>query len=217
MNTRVERLVAELEKRGIPGMLVSTPENRRYLSGFTGSAGVLIITPSTAKLATDFRYYEQVREQAPDFALVEVPQQMPRVLAAELRTLGLTSVAFESQDLTVETYNQWSAAMEGVDLIPTSGIVEGLRAVKEPAELEAIERAVSVSDAAITYIMDTIRPGMTEREVSWALRFTCAPTVPRRWPLRPSPPARVPRCHTQCPRTGPYRPVSRWSSIWAPG
>ncbi len=169
MNTRVERLLAELEKRGIPGMLISTPENRRYLSGFTGSAGVLIITPAAAKLATDFRYYEQAREQAPDFCLVEVPQQMPRVLADELSALGLTSVAFESQDLTVAIYNQWAAAMEGVELIPTSGIVEGLRAVKEPAELEAIERAVSVSDAAITYIMDTIRPGMTERQVSWAL------------------------------------------------
>lgn len=169
MNNRVDRLVAALEARDLPAMLVTAPENRRYLSGFTGSAGALIITPRAAKLATDFRYYEQVKEQAPDFQLVQVPQQMPRVLAQEMAALGLKRVAFESQDLTVETYDQWSRAMEGIELVPTSGIVEELRAVKEPDELAAIERAVAVSDAAITYMMDTIRPGMTERQVTWEL------------------------------------------------
>ncbi|MHB1318387.1 MAG: M24 family metallopeptidase, partial [Anaerolineae bacterium] len=165
----MERLLSALEARDLPGMLVTAPENRRYLSGFTGSAGALIITPRAAKLATDFRYYEQVREQSPDFELVQVPQQMPRVLAQELAALGLRRVAFESQDLTVETYDQWSRAMEGIELVPTSGIVEELRAVKEPDELAAIERAVAVSDAAITYMMDSIRPGMTERQVTWEL------------------------------------------------
>ncbi|MFO7697932.1 MAG: Xaa-Pro peptidase family protein [Anaerolineae bacterium] len=169
MNNRVDRLVAALQARDLPGMLVTAPENRRYLSGFTGSAGALIITPQAAKLATDFRYYEQVREQAPAFELVQVPQQMPRVLAQELAALGLKRVAFESQDLTVETYDMWSQAMDGIELVPTSMIVEELRAVKEPDELAAIERAVAVSDAAITYMMDTIRPGMTERQVSWEL------------------------------------------------
>jgi len=169
MNTRVERLVRELQERDLPGILVTTPENRRYLSGFTGSAGVLIITPQVARLATDFRYYEQVREQAPDFELVQVPQQMPRVLAAELAALGLKRIAFESQDVTVETYNQWVQAMEGVELVPTSGIVEELRAVKEAGEIAAIEQAVRVADAAMTYIMETIHPGMTEREVAWQL------------------------------------------------
>jgi Xaa-Pro aminopeptidase len=169
MSNRMERLVAALESQGLPAMLVSAPENRRYLSGFTGSAGVLIITSRAARLATDFRYYEQVREQAPDFELVPVPQQMPRVLAAELAALGVTRVGFESQDLTVDTYNQWSAAMPGVELLPTSGIVEELRAIKEPDELAAIERAVKVSDDAITHIMNTIRPGMTERDVTWEL------------------------------------------------
>ncbi|NLT73082.1 MAG: aminopeptidase P family protein [Chloroflexi bacterium] len=169
MTTRVERLVAALEARDLEGMLVSSPENRRYLSGFTGSAGVLLITAQAAKLATDFRYYEQVAEQAPDFELVAVPQQMPQVLARELRALGLERVAFESQDLTVETYNIWAQAFEGIELVPTSGIVEELRAVKEPVELEAIERAVRISDAAMVHLMDVLRPGMTERQVAWEL------------------------------------------------
>ncbi|MGI6367180.1 MAG: M24 family metallopeptidase [Anaerolineae bacterium] len=170
MNNRVLRLLEQLEKRGLKGMLVSSPENRRYLSGFAGSAGVLIIAPGVTKIATDFRYYEQVAEQAPEFELVKVVASTPDVLAQELKRLGLTEVAFESDNLTVTTYNQWAAAMQGVNLVPTSGIIEQLRAVKEPVELEAIQRAVDIADGAMTEMMETIQVGMTEREVAWALQ-----------------------------------------------
>ncbi len=169
MNLRVQRLIEALERQGLPGMLISGTENRRYLSGFSGSAGVLIITPQAARLATDFRYYEQVREQAPDFELVEVPQRMEQVLAREIADLGLTRVGFESAALTYETYESWRKAMPQVELVPTTGLVEGLRAIKDEAELAAITEAVRVADQAMEHIMDTIRPGMTEREVSWEL------------------------------------------------
>ena len=168
MNQRVEGLIQALEP-GLEGILISSPENRRYLSGFTGSAGVLIITPETARLATDFRYYEQVRQQAPEFELVEVSQRVEPVLARELAALGLERIGFESAAITHETYERWRNALSSVELVPTTGLVEGLRAVKDESELAAIAEAVRIADEAIEQMMDTIRPGMTERQVAWDL------------------------------------------------
>ena len=70
MNQRLDRITDELDRRELGGMLVSRPENRRYLSGFTGSAGNLLISPDQAILATDSRYTEQANDQAPDFRVV---------------------------------------------------------------------------------------------------------------------------------------------------
>jgi Xaa-Pro aminopeptidase len=169
MNQRMQRLIETLDQHELDGLLIASPENRRYLSGFSGSAGVLIITPQVARLATDFRYYEQVREQAPDFELVEAPQRMEQVLAREIADLGLKRVGFESAALTYETYESWRKAMPASELVPTTGLVEGLRAIKDEGELAAIIEAVRVADEAIEHLMDTIRPGMTERQVAWEL------------------------------------------------
>lgn len=168
MNPRTQRLIQLLQEQDLPGILISSPENRRYLSGFTGSAGVLIITPEVARLATDFRYYEQVRQQAPDYELVEVPQRMDQVLARQVAELGLERVAFEGAALTYETYATWRKALQA-ELVPTSGLVEQLRAVKDEGEMAAISEAVRIADEAIEHMMDTMRPGMTERQVAWEL------------------------------------------------
>lgn len=166
---RVERLRTLIVQQGLDALLVVGAENRRYLSGFTGSAGVLIITPHEALLATDFRYYEQVKLQAPDFALVEVVGLVAKALAAEVQRLGLRRVGFEAQNLTVDTYQQWQTEMPGVEWAPTKGLVESLRMVKDEGEIALIEQAVDLADAAMTHIMEWMRPGVTEREVSWEL------------------------------------------------
>ncbi|NLD71527.1 MAG: aminopeptidase P family protein [Chloroflexi bacterium] len=169
MNERVTRLRAILADTHLDAFLVTQPENRRYLSGFSGSAGVLIITPEEALLATDFRYYEQVRQQAPDFTLVEVTDKTPPVLAERLAALGARRVGMESQDLTVDIYSQWQEAMPNIEWVPLTGVVEGLREVKDADELATIEEAVRIADRAMEHIYDWIRPGVTEQEVAWEL------------------------------------------------
>jgi len=166
---RIERLRELLAQQSLEALLVSGAENRRYLSGFTGSAGVLIITAEEALLATDFRYYEQVKMQAPAFALVEVVGSVVKALAAQVQRLGVHRVGFEAQNLSVETYQQWQAEMPTVEWAPTQGLVESLRMVKDEAEITFIEEAVHLADAAMIHIMEWMRPGVTEREVSWEL------------------------------------------------
>jgi len=169
MHERLMRLRAALAALEADVLLVTQPENRRYLSGFTGSAGVLIISQEQALLATDFRYYEQVRQQAPDFALVEVTDSLPPVLAERLTALGARRVAFEAGDVTVETFQKWQEVIAGVEWAATTGVVEGLREIKDAGELAAIERAVAIADRAMEHIYDWVHPGVTEREVAWEL------------------------------------------------
>ena len=95
MNQRLSRLRRPMEEQGLDALLVEQPENRRYLSGFTGSSALLVITAQQARLITDFRYYEQVRQQAPDFALAEVTDRVEPVLAERLEKVGARRVGID--------------------------------------------------------------------------------------------------------------------------
>ncbi len=163
----LRKKLAELE---LDAVLISQPENRRYLSGFTGSAGVLIISQEAALLATDFRYYTQVAEEAPDFELAEIPQKLTDQLPELLERIGAQRVGFESEHVTVAQLDRWREAASDVEWVATTGLVEELRAVKSPAEIEAIRRAVTVTDQAFAQVIQTLRPGVKERDVAWALQ-----------------------------------------------
>ena len=72
MSARLDKLRGLLPEKGVDALLISMPENRRYVSGFTGSAGYLFITGEQAVLGTDFRYTEQAEGQSPDFQIVRI-------------------------------------------------------------------------------------------------------------------------------------------------
>ena len=178
MNDRVTRLRAALAEAELEACFISAPENWRYLSGFTGSAGYLIISRDDAVLATDFRYVEQAGEQCPDFRVHRIRGRFDWLpeLAAEL---GVKRIGFESADLTVGAYNAITEALQkagtekgvanGIAFTSTSSLVEPLRTVKEPGELALITRAVEIADAAIEAVTATIEVGETERSVAWRL------------------------------------------------
>ena len=178
MSQRLTNLRNLLKERKLDALLVSSEENRRYLSGFTGSAGYLFITQDDAALATDFRYYEQVEQQAPDFRLVRVTggsSWLPDVVAEA----GARRIGFESDDITVAVHQHLartlkeSSSLEGkrVRLAPTTGITVELRALKEPNEMELLQRAIDISDQAIDRVAPTIKAGQTETEVAWQLEL----------------------------------------------
>lgn len=177
MNTtpkRLQKLRTTLSEKGVPAILISQPENRYYLSGFSGSAGYLLITAERQLLATDFRYVEQVKRQSPGFSLFEIKGEMPAWFPAfisGLGGLGLKELYFEAEDLTFDSYFKFKdiIAPLNIELKPSSGLVEAMRAVKEPGETALIEQAVAVSDAAIEHIRRAARPGMTEIQMAWEI------------------------------------------------
>lgn len=170
---RLARLRAIMAREELDAFVTTQPENRRYLSGFTGSSGIALVSAERAVLATDFRYYEQMRRQAPSFDLAEVTGAATPVVASVLAELRAHRVGFETHALTVETCEQWRrnkvhfAATPGVEWLPTTGIVEGLRQEKDAAEVRAIEEAVRIADEAMSHLMSWIKPGVTERQVAW--------------------------------------------------
>lgn len=167
--TRLRELMAE---SNLDGLLIAQPENRRYLSGFTGSAGVLIVAPGRQAIATDFRYYEQVQTQCSDWELFRVGYDFEGKILDVLRDLGLGGrlVGFEASHLSVDQLQRWERALKGrVQLAATTHLVEDMRMSKGEEELEAIRRAVALADEALDHIYDWMQPGMTERQMAWEL------------------------------------------------
>jgi Xaa-Pro aminopeptidase len=165
---RLTKLRAILPEQDIDAVLISQPENRRYLSGFTGSAGWLVITAERAMMVTDFRYYEQVGREAPDFELAKIKTRVADLLPELLADLDVKRLGFESQHLTVEQLNTFKAA-EGVEWLPLENTVEKIRAVKDENEIDALRRSAALNDDAFTHLLEVIEPGMTEREAAWEI------------------------------------------------
>ena len=162
-----------MSRRGFDAILVSQPENRRYLSGFTGSAGFLLVTDQEAVLATDFRYTEQATTQAPNYKIFQVSGALSAWLPELIANLDNGRLGFEDRYVTFSLYRQLSNILKetlpGLDLIPVEGLLESLRAVKESEEIELIARAAEISDRAFETVTSTLQPGTTEKEVAWLL------------------------------------------------
>ncbi|MSQ11741.1 MAG: aminopeptidase P family protein [Dehalococcoidia bacterium] len=171
---RVAKLREKLPELGVDAFFVSTPENRRYLSGFSGSAGYLLITQQHAILATDFRYIEQGGRQATDFRVHRIGAPLSWVVDL-LKETGARKIAFESENLTVGVFNRVRDAVKDAGLdgevtwTPTTNVVGVIRAVKDAGELKLIERACQITDLAFDQVTPTIEPGETEKAVAWRL------------------------------------------------
>ena len=172
--TRIEKLRESLESIGADAFLVSTPENRRYLSGFTGSAGHLILTHEDAILATDFRYIQQAERQATGYQVLRTAGGY-HWLAEIAKELGARRIAFESDNMTVAAHESATSVLRNLvpetrpELVATEGVVDGLRAVKDAGEIELLRKAVEIADTALGQVAPTIEPGMTEAQVAWAI------------------------------------------------
>jgi Xaa-Pro aminopeptidase len=167
---RLSKLRETLAADGLDAMFVTQPQNVRYLSGFTGGDGsVLVVTRQEAVVVTGFIYREQVQREAPDWELVEAKDRLISVFPDLVARLGVRRVGFESTHLTVDRHREWAEALPDCELVPVKGVVEGLRSVKGEDEIDAIAKAVVLADSAFAHIVKLIRPGMTEKEVGWEL------------------------------------------------
>ena len=174
MNNRLEQVRGKLIADKLDALLISSAENRRYLSGFTGTAGYLVITQNQAMLYTDFRYIEQSAQQAPDFQVVRMTggyEWLPEFATEQ----GIRRIGFEASNLSYSIYKSFSDAFSKfkgkneLELLPTLNIVEPLRALKDANELALITEAVNIADGAFLDVSSTIEIGETERSIAWRL------------------------------------------------
>jgi Xaa-Pro aminopeptidase len=170
---RRAKLLAALAAQNLDAFLVTHPHNRRYLSGFTGedmppldTAGVLLVTPREAILLTDTRFNIQAADEFADGTVRVRGPRLIESLAEQIRALPVRRLGFEAQHLLYSHYEDLRKALPDVELVPTRGLIDKQRTVKDDAELALLRHAVAISDQAFDEMSAQIRPGMTEKQVA---------------------------------------------------
>lgn len=169
----MDRISEQLQEKGIDALLVTNSYNRRYISGFTGTSGLCLLASSVRELLTDFRYVEQALEQtkANGFTVVRHGADMLATVAEQVAKYGVKKLGFEKNDVSYAMYEQLCAAMPDIELLPVSGMIEEMRLIKTAREIAIIQEAADIADRAFTHMLDFIKPGRTELEVSNELEF----------------------------------------------
>ena len=167
MIDRLSAIRANFDEWQVDALLLISPANRRWASGFTGSAAQLLISRQRAVLATDSRYWEQAAAEAPAFEIFQMRDEKD-AMANFLATAGAQRIGVESSHVTLAR----QAALdkhEGFVWVPLASTIEPLRAVKSAGELAAIRAAARLTDATVAQVPRLARPGVSERAVAWEL------------------------------------------------
>jgi Xaa-Pro aminopeptidase len=187
LNSKIQDRIAAIRQalveKELDALMVSIQENRYYLSGFTGedtqfdeSAGVLIISDRHLVLATDSRYELQAQTEAPGFDIVCYKKGLEKELPEIARALDIRRLGFECVRLSQKNYSSYARALgkaipKGI-LKPTENIVETLRQIKSEDEIQRTVKALRLAEWAFAQTLDTIRPGITEKQVAWSMEKT---------------------------------------------
>ena len=173
---RVERLRERFAASDLDALLVSQPESRFYLSGYTGhdlpprdSAGYLLVTREHIYLLTDSRTTEQAGKECPDYEVLEygIAARFTQRLAELARAHGLRRIGFEAIHLPFQLHGTIGDMLRGnAELIATSNLVDQLRIVKDEDELAKLRKSQEVLDACFAHVSRSLEPGMTERQVA---------------------------------------------------
>jgi len=170
---RRDNLRAQIAAAGLDAMLITDLINVRYLSGFSGSNGALLVFADERGpvLATDGRYRTQAAEQAPDLE-VAIERAVGRYLVGRAAEAAVGKLGFESNVVTVDGFDALTGELAGrsanTELVRAAGTVEALREVKDAGEVALLRLACEAADAALADLVERggLRPGRTEREVS---------------------------------------------------
>ncbi len=171
---RVAQLREKIAKENLDALVVTSSDNQYYLTGFSATEyldATVLVSADQAWISTDSRYYEDVKQRAPDFKLFEAGYDRSKVFGEFAAVTKPKVVGFEAPNLTVATLKEWAKAARkaGFKLKPVAGLVEQLRVVKDPDELAAIKRATELTDRAFAHFCECIKPGMTEKEGAWII------------------------------------------------
>lgn len=165
--SRRKKLVAAIKKEQLPALLVSNPTNVRYLTNFSGDSSYLIIGPSLCILVSDDRFTVQIGKECPDLDLIlrTVGETINDAVGKVLKKAKISSIGFESTDLTVSQFKNLDSKLENCELVEKPSLVESLRKIKDKDEISEIRIAVHQAERAFDLARAGLRPEMTERDV----------------------------------------------------
>jgi Xaa-Pro aminopeptidase len=172
---RLDRLRAAFDQHEVDALVVTTLPNVRYLTGFSGSAAVLVVTREMSVLTTDGRYRTQSAEQlqaagAPEVDItIGTGAEQREAVRAALGSAGVTRIGLEAGNVTWSGQRAWADVLGGDTLVPTANAVEALRERKDAAELARMERAAAIADAALFEVLPLMSQGITEEHFALEL------------------------------------------------
>ena len=167
---RLELLREQLSKEKLDFILVSSTINRHYLTGWMGDfeSGYLLITLKKAFLITDSRYTEEAVEKSPHFELREYGLDEKFWNKLFIEAAGKRG-GFEANYLAFAELKNFKRQGRSINFIPTTNLIEKLRAIKEAKEIKLLQKAAIICDQAFHFVLKNVKPGLTEREVAWKM------------------------------------------------
>ena len=170
LNNRFSSARRHLERFGVDTIIFLGLPNIRYLTGFTGSDGVLVLGKGEGWFLTDSRYTTQASMEVTGARVIEYRSKTEGI-AALLTAEAVKKAGFEAEHTTVSFLKALAEALPGVDLLPIGAELDDLRLIKSPDELQLLARCAEIASEALLCILATIKPGAPEREVALALEF----------------------------------------------
>ena len=166
---RIEALRILINQSEIDGLYVTKEANVRYLTGKKGQDCSLWITQSDAYILTDFRYSEMASELAPLFKFIEIKVGLDA--CDFFRAMGEISVGVEKDSLSLAEYLTFTEKFQEQKIKPVQGLIEELRATKDPSELSATAKACQIADACFTHMCGFLKPGLTEKRAALEIEY----------------------------------------------
>ena len=171
MTHRIERLQRELAPQNASAFLVTKLSNIRWLCGFSGTAGTLLVTPQRAVFLTDFRYRTQADAEVKDAETVIYRASVWCTLEEDSALQPGERILVEAAALTIEQQEQLHKSLPNAELIPTSLIVEKMMAVKEAGEIELHRKAAAITDKVFRNVLPLLKPGVRERDIAAEITY----------------------------------------------
>ena len=172
MNHRIANLISILDEHQIDAAIITQKNNIRYYSGFTSEEAVLLIHSAACYLITDFRYIEQAQIQCPGFTVMDAPgSKTGPVIKETCMSLDAKKIWFEDDAISYRTYRSYQEALMPLNLVADEDIPARLRIRKTIDEVDHIRNAAALADKGFLYILNHIRPGISEREVALELEI----------------------------------------------
>ena len=167
---RLDKIRKLIEEESIDALVISSINNRRYLSGFRGTAGVLLVSAEKALLVTDFRYVNQAEEQAPHFEVIRWHDDLYKSVAPLVEENGWGKLGFEAGQVVYTALEEMKEKLPA-EMVPVKETAEKLRIIKDVDEVSIMRIGAEVLDRAFTMIINTAKPGITERELALELEM----------------------------------------------
>lgn len=172
MKNRIERLQKAVKEKNLEGIIITSRPNTFYLSGFSGSSSIIIVTTGRKLFATDFRYIEHAVEICGEvYEVILMTSSADAFMIEKINEMGIKNIGFEEGDVSQGRYAGWRDKLPDVRFTPMQAETTRLRMIKDEVEIQKLQVAVTLGDNTFSHILKFIKPGVKENEIAAEIEY----------------------------------------------